>query len=411
MLFTDLTEKLNQTSKTDTVFINSISVDTVIVKETVTEYLPLERFVYVEKEAGTEPGRASSKIAQGINDDRIADSSSEKAYAGTSQKPNNEVAIKPSGQTSTNYLGETELTSTKPTVRTDVHENKEDISQITEEERTAYEGPVPNNDVIDSDLKSKTIDHSIDVTVAEEQINENRNNAAVPETIKDSVNFDNLAVSEEITAKRTDPEEKAKKPINWPKMRAGISTDFIGFNSLLTGPAMEVFLMDKLSLNTGVLFSKQIETKHPLETDFNRKTGKRFEEEYRPYIPKDNPGIKDISIKTSFITMPVNFNYYINTWSRISFMISAGTKLDLSVYQDVNFSSGMSGDQINRRFEARPKPKVFNNLFYGMGVQYQYRGFVAQLAPYFEFVFRNPDYFSPPRKVGLNGSLKFEFGK
>lgn len=399
-----LTEKLDQTSKTDTVFINSTSVDTVLVKETVTQYLPVERIVYIEKETAENSFKAPQQF------DREKKIVLQNAGSNTSQKQN---SVSEESMPSKSVANKESVTL-EPQISRDrnIVKKGQNNDPLNVEEATIYDVHMPKSDVSEaSATESNSADQLKDVTIAEEQADEAGRDSGVKETIKDSVNFDSLAEEEEIEPERTDPKKEAKKPINWPKLRAGISSDFIGFNSLLTGPTVEVFLMDKLSLNTGVLFSRQIETKHPLEKDFNRKTGKRFEEEYKRYIPKDNPGIKDISIKTSFIKMPVNFNYYINTWSRFSFMISAGTKLDLSVYQDVNFSSGMLGNQISRRFEARPKPKVFNNLFYGMGVQYQYRGFVAQLAPYFEFAFRNPDYFTPPRKVGVSGSLKFEFGK
>ncbi|KPM48684.1 hypothetical protein [Jiulongibacter sediminis] len=401
-----LTEKLNQSSEVDTVFVNTHSVDTVLVKETVTQYVPVDRIVYVDKSAEAKAIENSTRLELEENSP-ITTENTDKVVA-SPQNQGNTTSEKVPSKKSPNLVTKNsqEPGMAKSQRVDDIRQNEE--SSI-KEERTVYDGKIPQSDVSDqTEVKNKSFNEPEDVTVFEEKMNDA---GEVTELAKPSVQLEELAEEEDTEPKRTDPKEKAKKPVNWPKMRAGISSDYIGFNSLLTGPTVEVFLMDKLSLNTGVLFSRQIETKHPLEMDFNRKTGKRFEEEYGRYIPKENPQIKDISIKTSLIKMPVNFNYYINTWSRFNFMVSAGTKLDLSVYQDVNFSSGVLGSQISRRFEARPKPKVFNNLFYGMGVQYQYRGVVAQLAPYFEFAFRNPDYFTPPRNVGINGSLKFQFGK
>jgi hypothetical protein len=212
---------------------------------------------------------------------------------------------------------------------------------------------------------------------------------------------------EEIVAKSTP--EKEKKKINLPQMRVGIGSDYLGLNVLTNGINAEVFLTDKLSFNTGVLFSGIVETKHPLANDFNRKTGKQFQEEFRKYNPRIPDQIKDINIRTSFIKLPINLNYYINTWSRFNFIISAGTNLDLSVYQDIDFSSGLLSNQIKSRFEARPKAKVFNSFNYGMGVQYQYGHIVGQLTPYFDFRFRDADYFTPKNKFGLSAALKYEF--
>lgn len=233
--------------------------------------------------------------------------------------------------------------------------------------------------------------------------------ADIPEqesAVKDS---DHALDEEIVSTDRTDP-EKPKKKVNWPKMRFGINSDYLGLKVLATGPTAEVFITDKISFNASAIFSGQVETKHPFAKDFNRYTGKEFDKEFLGYVNQRPELIEDISIKTSFIKLPLYFNYYINTWSRFNFIVSAGTKLDLSVYQNVDYSSGPLGQQIKNKFEAKATPKTFNNLFYGMGVQYKYGNFVGQLTPYFDFAFREADYFAPAKNFGVNASLKFEFG-
>jgi hypothetical protein len=93
-------------------------------------------------------------------------------------------------------------------------------------------------------------------------------------------------------------------------------------------------------------------------------------------------------------------------------MMSTGTKLDLSVLETVKFSEqGFDGSNYISKFENQYKPKVFNNFFYGMGMQYQYKRLVGQLNPYFEFPFRQASYLVPPKKFGVNASLKFSLKK
>jgi hypothetical protein len=212
-----------------------------------------------------------------------------------------------------------------------------------------------------------------------------------------------------------DTPDKQKKKINLPKMRLGIGSDYLGLNVLTNGLNAEVFIADKISLSTGVLFSGIRQTEHSMAKDFNNKTGKLFQKEFEKYNPRiknERPDqIRDINIRTSFIKMPINFNYYINTWSRFNFMISAGTHLDLRVYQDIDYFSGPIGDLIKDRFEAKPSPKVLNSFNYGMGVQYKYGRIVGQVMPYFDFRFRETDYFIPKSRFGLSASLKYEFGK
>jgi hypothetical protein len=271
-------------------------------------------------------------------------------------------------------------------------------------------------DVNDIDVKNSTLVLDVEsVHTNESQIDPKNSLKVIDKELADADLPKESLVVPELKAPveelvRLDPDEPKKK-INWPKMRFGLSSEYLGLKVLATGPTAEVFLFDKLSFNASALFSGQIETKHPFPRDFNFNTGKEFNEEFRKYLEQKPALIEDITIKTSFVKLPLYFNYYINTWSRFSFMVSAGTKLDLSVYQDVDYFVGPFGQQINRRFEAKPKPKTFNNLFYGMGVQYKYKKFVGQLTPYFDFTFRDADYFKPNKSFGINGSLKFEFGK
>ena len=208
--------------------------------------------------------------------------------------------------------------------------------------------------------------------------------------------------------------KKTKKSLKMPVLRVGLESDLIGLRNLATGPTAEVFLGRKFSFNTGLLIAKLQTDVHPMLTDYNRHTGKDFRYEFQKYggfQTNDPRPIRDININTTLLKVPLYFNYYIDTWSRFNFIISAGTKLDVSVYQDVQFKSGIQGDEDWKRFEAKPKPKVFNNFFYGTGVQYKYKQFVGQAMPYFDFNFRNTGYSNNIGRVGFVGSIKYQIGK
>lgn len=207
---------------------------------------------------------------------------------------------------------------------------------------------------------------------------------------------------------------KDKKQFKFPVMRVGVESDLIGLRNLATGPTVEVFLGRKFSFNTGLMVAKLRVNNHSMLADYNKDTGKDFKNEFRMYggFQENDPRpIKDISINTTLLKVPLYFNYYIDTWSRFNFIISAGTKLDISVYQDVKFKSGYLGDENWKRFEAKPTPKVFNNFFYGTGAQYKYKQVVAQMMPYFDFNFRNTGYSNNIGRVGLMGSIKYQIGK
>lgn len=296
-------------------------------------------------------------------------------------------------------------------------ENKSTIAQGVDNKNNFIESGIQTGENVVAENSVSNQGSKVTETTSNE-LNSNKNTEEVKTDSKETLVTD---ISEQVSpikdledekitsTERTDPEEP-KKQINWPKMRFGINSDYLGLNVLATGPTAEVFISDKLSFNASALFSGQVETVHPFAKDFNKYTGKEFDKEFTDFVNQRPELIEDISIKTSFIKLPLYLNYYINTWSRFNFMISAGTKLDLSVYQNVDYSSGPLGQQIQNRFEAKRKPKTFNNLFYGMGVQYKYGSFVGQLTPYFDFAFRQADYFTPPKNFGVNASLKFEFG-
>lgn len=208
--------------------------------------------------------------------------------------------------------------------------------------------------------------------------------------------------------------QKKKFKIPYVHTRVGLAANYLGLKVPSIGPTAEFFFgYSNLSLGTGLLFSSPQETMHPLPKDFNQATGKRFEEIYKDKFKsqQSQSKIEDITIRTSLIKIPIAFNYYINTRSNFDFMFSAGTRLDVSVFQDIQFESNLLTDRIKEKFEARPKPKVFSGLFYGMGLQYQKGRFVGQFTPYFDFRFRQNEYMTLPRTFGINASVKYDLGR
>ncbi len=139
-------------------------------------------------------------------------------------------------------------------------------------------------------------------------------------------------------------------------------------------------------------------------------TGRRFEDDYRKHIPH-NDRLQGIIVKTSIVKMPVGVNYYLPLKGNLSFMAMAGTKLNVSVFQTVEFRSFFGGDEQLNKFETKDKTNLFNNLYYGLGLQYKIGRFVGQLSPYYNMYFREPDYFNQSKKFGVNAAFKFDLKK
>ena len=282
-----------------------------------------------------------------------------------------------------------------------------------------------NSSIQDKALPRQTItEDKIVAMVPEEKVvnnvNEEKSKSIVTEDkvaamVKDdSTNIkkvEDLIIPEKKMADPLDAKTKnfSLKNIN---ARFGISGDYMGEHSRSLGPAIEVFLGERFGFNTGLLLTGKTEFEFRLPRDFNMGTGKKFEDRYKPFIEEKPVRIEDIHIQTSSVKLPLYFNYYVPLKYRTSFMITTGTKLDLSVIETVNFTGqDIFGTPIYNKFENQYKPKIFNNLFYGMGIQYQYKRFAGQLSPYFEFSFGQASYLVPPKSFGINTSLKFNLKK
>lgn len=233
---------------------------------------------------------------------------------------------------------------------------------------------------------------------------------------KEKIETIDKPIVSDLVIHETKTEEPQKKKIKFPyvRTRVGLEGNYQGLKIPSVGPTAEFFFgYANLSFNTGLLFSSPQENRFAVSRDFNRFTGKQFEEFYKDKFRPQQPQrkIEDITIRTSLIKVPVAFNYYINARSNFDFMFTAGTRLDVSVFQDIRFENNILTERINERFEARPKPKVFSGLFYGMGLQYQKGRFVGQFIPYFDFRFRQNEYITVPRTFGVNASVKYDFGR
>lgn len=232
------------------------------------------------------------------------------------------------------------------------------------------------------------------------------NTAREPEKPERKIEKDTLTAAAEIR-----PSVVQKRKF-WPNFNArpGVETDYMGGNNAFSfGPLVEIFLKNRFSVSTGVSIANSSAMSFPVPKDFNKDTGKNFEDSYKPPKPPSPGagGIRDITIETSRIRMPLYMSYYVPLTYRFDFLISTGTRLDLKVSENVTFVNDGFKDNPYQNVESRYKPKIFNNLYYGMGIQYKYGRINGQIAPYFEFPFSKPTYLISPNKFGINAALKF----
>lgn len=227
---------------------------------------------------------------------------------------------------------------------------------------------------------------------------------------KETPKIAELVIPEREMPKDEIPEQKFKlKNIN---ARFGIATDYSGNRASSVGPAIEVFMGERISFNMGLFVTGKKEVEFKRTKDFNSVTGKQFEDRYMKYIGLRPQKIENIQITTSIIKLPLFINYYIPVKNNLAFILTSGTKLDLSVVETVKYKvERVGGETFINKFESQHKPRLFNSLYYGMGIQYNYKRLFGQFSPYFEFPFGQSSFLVPPRRFGINAALKFSLKK
>ncbi|WP_192822172.1 hypothetical protein [Rufibacter sp. LB8] len=192
--------------------------------------------------------------------------------------------------------------------------------------------------------------------------------------------------------------------------RFGIAADAVGFQRLAFGPTAELYLGERLSVGAGLQFSAPFIESLGDPKEFNRKKGRRFEDEYRDRIPR-NDRIEGIQLTTQLVRLPLSLQYYFPTNGNLSFMVMGGTNLDISVQQRVDFKSSFQGKQEFNRFNKKPAPNTFNNVLYGVGLQYTFGKWVGQLMPYYNYQLSEPAYRDSTPKVGISATIKLDISK
>lgn len=256
--------------------------------------------------------------------------------------------------------------------------------------------------------------NSIPIENNEEEIrvtkDEKIHNEIKEEIPKETPKIAELVIPEREMPKDEIPEQKFKlKNIN---ARFGIATDYSGNRASSVGPAVEIFMGARISFNMGLFVTGKKEVKFKRPKDFNSVTGKQFEDRYIKYIGLRPQKIENIEITTSIIKLPLFINYYIPVKNNLAFILTSGTKLDLSVVETVKYKAErIGGETFINKFESQHKPRLFNSLYYGMGIQYNYKRLFGQFSPYFEFPFGQSSFLVPPRRFGINAALKFSLKK
>jgi len=272
---------------------------------------------------------------------------------------------------------------------------------------SALTGNYSSNNKPESE-KTGTVNTMIDADSAKQM--QSQNLALVS---KDTTSGKNKLPIDSAMVNKPDDLEKAEQKSQFLGLQArfGVNVSLGGLNKLAFGPHAEFLVGKHWSIGTGLNFSRPEEEQHQDPKDFNRAKGKRFEDMYHVWL-QPNDKIEKIDLQTTVLRLPLSVNYYLPIKGNFSFLFTGGTTLDLTVNQEVDFERTPPGGGAEYyKFNAKPQPKTFNNLLYGIGVQYQKNRLVGQIAPYYIYQFVNPEYYSPTSKIGINAMLKINLRK
>lgn len=230
-----------------------------------------------------------------------------------------------------------------------------------------------------------------------------RSNVAPPDSVAQKPTIPLAANSAQASA---EPAKQSRPPFRLSSLQPRIGIESMAtFNGVGVGPAIELFPTENLGLSIGLQASQFQAENHKELRDFNSATGTEFVEQYRAFLPAQYDQIKDIAVRTSLVSLPVNLKYYLPLRPAWSLLFQAGTSLDLAAYQQVSYESYYRGEVQYHSFEIDARPRFFHNFMFGAGVQYQRSRMSVQLSPYYIYDFRSLANTQTGSNVGLKASV------
>jgi hypothetical protein len=215
-----------------------------------------------------------------------------------------------------------------------------------------------------------------------------------------------------------DPLESQNKPADFKRKprifnaRLGFDTKIKGYEKISFGPILETFIGRQFSFSTGVLFSSNYSKEFKLPIDFNKKTGKRFEDFYKPKLGDKPQEIRDIKIRTSSINVPLQLNYYFPIRYNFNLVTAAGAMLKFNEKDEVIFEGKLPFEErFIKTFENKRESKVLAEFNYSMGIQYSYKRLYFQVLPNFSFPIQKSFFLNEKNRFGIDASVRFSLKK
>jgi len=147
---------------------------------------------------------------------------------------------------------------------------------------------------------------------------------------------------------------------------------------------------------------------------FKMESGKDFHETFPKHEPGGGPGgpkIKDIQFRESKFEVPLNISYYYHLNKDQSLFASIGTKINLGLRKDANYSfdSPINPNDEVIKIKEYENNLTLNNFNIGVGYEVGFKRFSWQIMPIVEFTNAELRKFETPAKMGIQTKLFYIF--
>lgn len=219
-----------------------------------------------------------------------------------------------------------------------------------------------------------------------------------------------LPTSKDTTAKAAPPLAKKTFKFPTPRVRVGVESEF-GLRKIGVGPSVELFLSPNFSISAGLHAHSFLSQEYQTVKEYNAATGLDFVKQFADVIPP-NDHLEEIEMHVSTVEMPIGFKYYLPLRRDFSLVFATSTNVDLRAFNQVKFEAYKDGAEQYLSVETKHVSKSFYEYTFGLGIQKKWKQGIAQVQPFANFSFRQPEYAVGGNNVfGIKASVWVEFGK
>ena len=175
------------------------------------------------------------------------------------------------------------------------------------------------------------------------------------------------------------------------------------------GVAGELLFAKHFGLTTGLTYNFLKEEQFQDKQDLYGHKHDDFNHHIHDHL-QDKEHVSNITIQSQLLQLPVSINYYIPLKQNFSVRMSLGTDLDIYLKQNLKYKDHVDSTHFNdRQLSAKGNVVVFNNLFFGIGVEKRWNHLVLNIQPYFSQGLKQVYYKPKETEFGVGVSLKYSF--